>query len=302
MSRRVHDAVARGYNSDSGIIAEKNRRVAASLALRLAARAGSIDTVDLGVGDGAMLAQLRDLGIPSRMTGLDVSPEMLRIAAARVPVKPVEAPAERALQVLPAGAFDLVLAHFIFAYVERRTLLEQARALLAPRGVLSLVTTTEEGGAPFHAGLKRHFRDSRHPLKRAIAWAADRALAGSNVPATFADLERDIASAGMQVLRRETMRVPIVFAGPDDAYRFGIEEGWAANILAMPGVPLPLARRIARWGVRQAGYPFNFTHVVEMLEIGCAHPDDTPLPLEPLMPAPGTSVPSPNVAMPESGA
>lgn len=302
MSRRVHDAVARGYNSDSGIIAEKNRRVAASLAQRLAARAGSVDTVDLGVGDGAMLALLRDQGIPSRMTGLDVSPEMLRIAAARVPVNPVEAPAERAVQVLPAGAFDLVLAHFIFAYVERRTLLEQARALLAPRGVLSLVTTTEEGGAPFHAGLKRHFRDSRHPLKRAIAWAADRALACSNVPTSFADLARDIASAGMRVLRRETMRVPIVFAGPDDAYRFGIEEGWAANILAMPGVPLPVARRIARWGVRQAGYPFNFTHVVEMLEIGCAQPDDIPIPLEPEMPAPGISVPSANVAMPESGA
>ena len=300
MSRRVHDAVAYGYNSASGIIAEKNRRVAASLAQRLAPRAGSIETVDLGVGDGAMLAQLRDLGIPSRMTGLDVSPAMLRIAAARVPVDPVEAPAERALQVLPTGAFDLVLAHFIFAYVDRPTLLAQARALLAPRGVLSLVTTTEEGGAPFHAGLQRHFRDARHPLKRAIAWAADRALAGSNVPKAFADLERDIASAGMLILRRETMRVPVTFAGPDEAYRFGIEEGWAANILDMPGVPLGLARRIAKWGVRQAGYPFSFTHVVEMLEIGTAPAGDAAAPPEPRMPAPGSTAPSPDFAMPES--
>jgi SAM-dependent methyltransferase len=300
MSRRVHDAVARGYNSASGIIAEKNRRVAASLAHRLAARAGSIDTVDLGVGDGAMLLQLRDLGIPSRMTGLDVSPAMLRIATARVPVDPVEAPAERALQVLPAGAYDLVLAHFIFAYVDRPTLLEQARALLAPRGVLSLVTTTEEGGAPFHAGLQRHFRGARHPLKRAIAWAADRALAGSNVPKSFADLERDIASAGMLVLRRETMCVPVTFAGPDDAYRFGIEEGWAANILDMPGVPLDLARRIAKWGVRQAGYPFNFTHVIEMLEIGAAPIGDAPIPLEPEMPESESTVPLPDFAVSES--
>lgn len=300
MSRRVHDAVARGYNSASGIIAEKNRRVAASLARRLAARAGSIHTVDLGVGDGAMLMQLRDLGIPSRMTGLDVSPAMLRIATGRVPIDPVEAPAERALQVLPAGAYDLVLAHFIFAYVDRPTLLGQARALLAPRGVLSLVTTTEEGGAPFHAGLQQHFRGSRHPLKRAIAWAADRALAGSNVPKSFADLERDIASAGMLILKRETMPVPVTFAAPDDAYRFGIEEGWAANILDIPGVPLSLARRIAKWGVRQVGYPFNFTHVIEMLEIGAAPAGDVPIPPEPKMPAPGSTEPSPDFAVSES--
>lgn len=302
MSRRVHDAVARGYNSDSGIIAEKNRRVAASLAQCLAARAGSIETVDLGVGDGAMLAQLRDAGIPSRMTGLDVSPAMLRIAAARLPINALEVPAEQALRVLPAGAFDLVLAHFIFAYVSRAALLEQARALLAPRGVLSLATTTEEGGAPFHAGLKRHFRDSRHPLKRAIAWAADRALADSKVPKTFAELEQDIARAGMVIRKRETMRVPVTFAGPDDAYRFGIDEGWAANILDMPWVPLSLARGIAKWGVRQAGYPFNFTHVVEMLEIGHSHPDDAPVPLETAMSRPRASAPQADVAMPESGA
>lgn len=270
MSRRVHDAVAGSYNSGTGIIAEKNRRVAASLAQRMAMRAGAVETVDLGVGDGAMLALLLDLGIPSRMTGLDVSPAMLRLAAARVPVTTVEAPAQNALQVLPPGSFDLVLAHFIFAYVDRAALLSQARALLAPDGVLSLVTSTEEGSMAFHAGVDRLFRRSRHPLKRAIGLATERAFARSNVPKRFADLERDIASAGLRILRRETLRTPVIFTGPEDAYRFGIEEGWAANLLDMPNVPLWMARRIAKWGACQADYPFDFEHVVEMLEIGLA--------------------------------
>lgn len=270
MSRRVHDSVAAGYNSGSGIIADKNREVAANLGERLGQRAGPLAVADLGVGDGAMLAQLAELGLPLTMTGLDVSPAMLQLAAARVPLNAVHAPAQRASEVLPAAAFDLVLAHFILAYVDRRTLLEQARGLLASSGVLSLVTTTEEGGGPFFDGLDRFFLQSRNPVKRAIGRVCERAIAQSHVPASYATLEADIHAAGLVVLRRDTMRQHITFDDAAAAYRFGIEEGWAANFLAMPFVPVRAAQAIARWGTRQATYPFSFTHVIEMLEIGSA--------------------------------
>lgn len=272
VNRRAHDSVAAGYNSGSGIIAEKNREVAVNLGERFRHRSGPLAVADLGVGDGGMLAQLSSLGLPLTMTGLDVSPAMLRLAATRVPLSTVHAPAQRASEVLPAGAFDLVLAHFILAYVERRTLLEQARDLLAPDGVLSLVTTTEEGGGPFFEGLDRFFLRSRNPLKRLIGRVCERAIAQSNVPRSFDSLEAEIHAAGLVVLRRETMLQPITFVDAAAAYRFGIEEGWAANFLTLPGVPVRAAQAVARWGTRQATYPFSFTHVIEMLEIGSAQP------------------------------
>ena len=270
MNRRVHDAVAAGYNSGSGIIADKNREVAQHLAERLRPRTGPLAVADLGVGDGAMLAQLAALGLPLEMTGLDVSAAMLRLAQARIPLKAVHAPAQRAREVLPAAAFDAVLAHFILAYVDRHTLLAQARDLLAPGGVLSLVTTTEEGGGPFFEGLDRFFLTSRNPLKRAMGRLCERGIAQSHVPESYASLEAEIRAAGLVVLRRDTMRQHITFENAEDAYRFGIEEGWAANFLAMPGVPVRAAQALARWGTRQATYPFSFTQVIEMLEIGVA--------------------------------
>ncbi len=270
MSRRVHDAVARGYNSDSGIIAAKNRTVAAALQARWGARRDPLRVADLGVGDGALLAQLAALKLPMRMTGLDISPAMLRLAAGRVPMTPVRGSAAEALEYLPAGQFDLVLSHFIFAYVDRAQLLSQACGLLARGGILSVVTSTDEGGAPFHEGLERVFRHSRNPLRRAIGWAADRALAASHVPRDFATLAADIESAGLAVLARRTLRTRVVFHGPDDAYRFGVEEGWAAGMLAVPGVPLRLAQAVVRWGTRQYEYPFEFTHVTEIVDAGRA--------------------------------
>ena len=270
MSRRLHDAVARHYNSDDRIIGAKNRIVFEALATRFSDRAALLRVVDLGVGDGSLLERLQTLPRPLAMTGLDVSTAMLRRATDRVPLTAVLASAEEAAAHLPSGAFDLVLAHFILAYVRPQVLLEQVRALLAPDGVLSLAATTTEGGAPYYAALDKYFRNSRHPLKRLIGWAADRALANSHMPADGAELQRRIESAGLRVLSRETLRMPFEFETPEAAYRFGIEDGWAVNILAVPGVPLSVAKAVARYGLRQCEYPFKVTQVIEIFEAGPA--------------------------------
>ena len=273
MRRRVHDAVARGYNSTEGIIAAKNEIVGQALRERWAKRRDQLRVADLGVGDGALLERMQAMEVPLRMTGLDVSPAMLRLAASRVPMTAVQGYAEHALRYLAAGQFDLVLAHFILAYVPRPALLEQARGLLAPGGVLSIVTSTKEGGAPFFELLDRRFRGQGNPLRRFIGWAADRALARSTVPGDFAEIAADIKAADLVVLSRRTLRSTKVFNTPDEAYRFGVDAGWGAGFFAVLGLPMGIGRSIARWGVNQCDYPFKFTHVTEIIEIGraCEH-------------------------------
>jgi len=270
MSQRVHDAVARGYNSSEGIIAAKNKIVGEALRERWAERSAELRVADLGVGDGALLEQMQTMEVPLCMTGLDVSPAMLRLAASRVRMTPVQGYAEHALKYLAAGHFDLVLAHFILAYVPRPALLEQARGLLAPGGVLSIVTSTKECGTPFFELLERRFRGRANPLRRFIGWAADRALARSTVPEDFAEMAADIQAAGLVVLSRRTLRSNKVFNAPEEAYRFGVEEGWGAGFFAEAGLPMGIVRSIARWGVNQCDYPFNFTHVTEIVEVGRA--------------------------------
>lgn len=266
MSRRVHDSVARHYNSGDGIIAAKNRIVAEHLAARWQGRTEPLRVVDLGVGDGALLERMSALALPMRMTGVDVSPAMLEVAGRRVSLQPVQARAEEADRHLPHGAFDLVLAHFILAYVRPEKLFAVARRLLAPGGVLSLVSTVIEGGQAYLDALDRHFRRTRHPGKRLIAWAADRALARSYMPADGAAIEAGLRAAGLVVERSETLRADVRFASPEDAYRYGIEEGWAVNILAVPFVPLRAAQAVAMWGLRQCDYPFAVAPKVEIVE------------------------------------
>jgi SAM-dependent methyltransferase len=269
MSRRVHDAVARRYNSESGIIGEKNRLFFERLRTRLGRVPGPVRVLDLGVGDGALLARLAAEGLPVVMTGLDVSPAMLAKAAGRVPMTPVLARAEESSHHLPAGAFDLVLAHFVLAYVPAAALFREARQLLAPGGRLSVVATTTAGGAPFYAQLDKHFRSGWHPGRRAIGWAADRALARAHIPSGGEALAREAEAAGLAVLARETLAMPVRFDTPADAYRFGIDEGWAVGFMAVP-LPLSFMQAVVRWGLAQCDYPFEVTQVIEVMEFGLA--------------------------------
>lgn len=271
MSTDLHDRVARTYNSETGLIADKNRRVLHRQRQRWAGRPASLTVVDLGVGDGALLEALQreltgDLGVPLSMTGLDISPAMLEQAGQRVPLRPVLSCAGEAALHLPAGTFDLVLAHFILAYVDRRQVLQQARRLLSRQGVLSVATSTNEGAAPLKAQIESHFRSSLNPLRRMIAWATDRAFGLSSVPDRAEDLVADAQACGLRILSRETLRQTIVFSSAAEAYRFAIEDGWCVNVMTVPGLPVSVGQSLVRSGLGLFRYPFVFTQVIEMME------------------------------------
>ncbi|WP_019645535.1 class I SAM-dependent methyltransferase [Novispirillum itersonii] len=275
MTTTLHDRVARTYSSDTGLIAAKNRMVLHRQRQRWSGRRDLLRVADLGVGDGALLEALSEAleqspDLRLALTGLDISPAMLTRAAQRVTLTTVQSCASRSADHLPLQGFDLVLAHFILAYVDRRTLLQQARQLLAPGGILSLATSTNEGAAPLMAQINSRFRVSRNPLRRIIARATDHAFSRSSVPATGAMLEADAAACGLRLISRDTLRHTIVFQSAEEAYRFAIEDGWCVNVLAVPGIPPGLGQRLTRAGLRLFQYPFTFTQVVEMMEFTTA--------------------------------
>lgn len=267
MTRHIHDLVARSYNSDHGIIAEKNREVAAALARRWRHRIGTLRILDLGVGDGAMLERLAALPHRFDFTGIDISAAMLDQARRRVPLRTIRASATEAGLHLRDETFDLVLAHFILAYVPPAPLLRQAARLLAPGGVVSLVTSTNHGAGPLMAQLDRRFRRSPNPLRRLVARAVDRGMAMSSVPDGIAELEAVIRAAGLRVDQRHSRMFPVLLEGPDDAFRMAFDEGWAANVLDAPAIPPSVMRVAARRALDLFDYPHAFDQQVEILEL-----------------------------------
>ena len=102
--------------------------------------------LDFGCGTGRTGRMLRGLGFET--TGIDIAPEMVRVARQRDPQGDYRTIADGDFSSLPSASFDLVLSAFTFDNIPRRahrlSLLFGLRSLLAPRGrLISIVSTPE---------------------------------------------------------------------------------------------------------------------------------------------------------------
>ena len=99
--------------------------------------------LDLGCGNGRFELYLRQHLGATRYTGVDYSPEMLRIARSRLPDAQLMT-RDLVSEAPPAGPFDLVvcfgLLHHIPGKTQRQALIRALAQSLAPGGLLTFVT------------------------------------------------------------------------------------------------------------------------------------------------------------------
>ena len=98
------------------------------------------DLIELGPGPGHLLLQLAEVG--RNVIGVEVSPQMIRLAARRLrqndfPVRLVRAHAQRLP--LPGGMFGAVISSFPSEYIFDPLTLSEALRVLRPGGVWIIV-------------------------------------------------------------------------------------------------------------------------------------------------------------------
>jgi SAM-dependent methyltransferase len=115
------------------------------LAQTIAASNSKLTVVDLGCGDGYLLALLRErLGPSARLVGVDMSPDELRAARARVD-SGVELRCERAQETrLAAGSVDAVVSHMaLMLMAPLDAVIREMHRIVRPGGILAAVVGTD---------------------------------------------------------------------------------------------------------------------------------------------------------------
>ena len=112
----------------------------------LARHGGGTRALDFGCGTGRSSRFLKERGY--RVTGVDISPQMIEQAQALDPTGDYRLVRDAAYEELGAGTFDVVLAAFTFDNIpgvgRRTSILGGLRDLLAPAGVIVLLDSTPE--------------------------------------------------------------------------------------------------------------------------------------------------------------
>lgn len=221
--------------------------------------------LDLGVGDGAFLRKLRAQMPEADYTGIDVSAEMLKRACEGLTFTAIEASAAEATNYLPQHSQDLVLAHFINAYIPTNILFDQAQMLTRANGYFSIITTTYES-FPVAQKYLADFIAKGTILSNIVGHYYKAVVKNTPVAAGEEELLKAVKQHQFEVIDHQRIQIPITLNNIDELALFGIEGAWFLNTLSIPMLPRNfLLQRIKRLFEKIFTFPYHDTHVIDIV-------------------------------------
>jgi len=267
MLKEMYNNLASQYDmaDQFGSISESHREAIAQIT-----RATSLDkpdcrVLDLGVGDGAFLKKLQQ-GLPSaEFTGVDVSGEMLKRAQKALTLTTIETSATEVQKFLPPHSQDLVLAHFINAYIPIQALFDSVGTLARSNGYFSFITTTYDS-FPVAQKYLADFIAEGTLLSSVVGHYYKSILKNTTVAAGEQELFDVFKQYDFEILEHKRFHLPVVLNNIDELALFGIEGTWFLNSLSIRMLPRSfLLQRLKRLFDRIFTFPYCDTHIIDVI-------------------------------------
>lgn len=268
MSLKVmYNELANGYATADqfGSISQSHRAAIAQIKREHLGLKPHYRVLDFGVGDGAFLKKLAPLMLNADFTGIDISSKMLNLARQSLALKTIEASAVDASRYLPHHSQDLVLAHFINAYVPLNTLFNEADLLSRSNGYFSFITTTYES-FPKAQQYIADFIAEDTLLSTLVGHYYKSMVKNTTVASGLDELMQAFNSHQFKIIRHERLYIPIILEDIDALVKFGIEGTWFLNSLAVPMLPKTfILNRLKRLFKRIFTFPYSDTHIIDVV-------------------------------------
>lgn len=221
--------------------------------------------LDLGVGDGAFLKKLSEGLSQAVFTGVDVSAEMLKRAEQALALTTIEASATDVQNFLPPHSQDLVLAHFINAYIPIQALFDSVRTLTRSNGYFSFITTTYDS-FPVAQQYLADFIAKGTLLSSVVGHYYKSIVKNTTVAKSEQDLIQVFNQHDFEIIEHKRFHIPVILNNIDELALFGIEGTWFLNSLSIRMLPKSfLLQRLKRLFERIFTFPYCDTHIIDVI-------------------------------------
>ena len=221
--------------------------------------------LDLGVGNGSLLKKMYKEMPSAEFTGIDVSAEMLKCAQKALPLKTIECNAAEADRYLPQHSQDLVLAHFINAYIPISALFNEAKLLTRANGHFSMITTTYDSFPTAQQKLA-DFIAKDSVLSSVIGHYYKSMVKNTTVAASEDELMLAFKQSQFEVIAHQRIEIPIIINNIDELALFGIDGTWFLNSLSIRMLPKYfLIQRLKRLFTKIFTFPYHDTHIIDVV-------------------------------------
>lgn len=265
--KSIYNEIACRYDSaDSfGSITQSHNCAIQQIKTAMIEHKPKIKILDLGVGDGDFLLKMKQLFPIAELTGFDVSKEMLKRASANINFTPIESSAADASNYIPSHSQDLVLAHFINAYVPIHVLLKQAQILTRANGYFSMLTSTYESFPKAQQNLANFI--ARDTIASSIAGHYYKTIVKTtSVTTGKEELLQAFQQHQFEIVDHQRLHIPIICNNINELVLFGIEGTWFLNSLNFNLLPRKLVLQIIkRFLSKIFTFPYQDTHVVDVV-------------------------------------
>jgi len=210
--------------------------------------------LDIGMGTGLFLEKLQNAAggriVPF---GIDLAENMLEVARRRLPgLEAVAGDASNLDDYFADQEFDCICTHFVTGFVSMRVLGPQIARKLRPGGCWSLVGGTKAAYPGFQA-------KGDSPLLRWVSGAGSRRVDETVLnPADEREVAEVMDSIGLDALRSETFKPPLLFEDFDAFMEFGYRGGWLTPLIESLG--LHQAGLLKRWALNRLIFPVEDSH------------------------------------------
>lgn len=242
--QKLYDNIAATYNqkASADVLSDANDR-AFSYVKNKAMSFGSI--LALGIGDGAHLIPYKQYYPKSSIHGLDISEKMLFKAKALLGCKVYQGDIASASTLIGKQDFDLILAHFVCAYVPVSTILKECKLLMSDHAQVSIVTNTMASFSKMQLMFEK-MRKSVNPFNKLIGHYIKQTLKTVFVPKNLDDLKLVFAENGMKISESSMVDIKINLKTEQEVFEFFVDGGWFASGLAHPLVPKKVLHNVIR--------------------------------------------------------
>ncbi len=222
--------------------------------------------LDLGVGDGNFLHRLQHHMPLADFTGFDISQKMLDVASRQCEgLNTIMASGADASQYLPVHSQDLILMHFISAYIPLDLLFKQVQVLTRPNGFVSIITSTYESFPTGQAHLAQFIAEDTL-LSCIVGHYYKTVIKNTTVATGSKELLETIKRHQFEVVEHQHLAIPITFNNVDELIEFGFDGTWLLNGLEFSFLPHGfLKKRIKKVFNKIFTFPYSDNHVIDVV-------------------------------------
>jgi len=213
IEKMYDEIIAKDYDHDEFQLLSESRNLAIKQIEKQASMV-QVDTVlDLALGTGEILLAIKNIFPNAKFYGIDISQNMIAIAKQKMEINTFHDDAQNIGQYVQANSFNLLIIHYILAYVDPEIIISEAVGLLQPGGLCSLATSTY---------------DSFHTLQKlASKFMSPEALrAKANVPENSDDLKELLKMAGLEIIENILFKQQLEFSDLNQLYNWGMSSSW----------------------------------------------------------------------------